>query len=81
MGIQFEQITYASQVSLTQVVDDAAALRRQSVHSPAADGEELGTWLNALQLQRRPLIQSGARRAQLQAWLEAAEMASSAPDL
>ena len=80
MGLQFEQVTYASQLSLTQVVDDTATLRRQGVRNPSVDGEDLGAWLNALQLQRRPLIQSDARRAQLQAWLEAAELASSSPD-
>jgi hypothetical protein len=76
MGIQFEQITYASPLSLTQIVDDTALLRQQGVFSPVTSGEDVGNWLNAVQLQSRPLIQSGARRAQLEAWLEAAELAS-----
>jgi hypothetical protein len=76
MGLQFEQITYASPFSLTQIVDDTAALRRWGADSPATTGGELEAWLNAIQLQCRPLIQSQARRADLEAWLEAADLAT-----
>jgi hypothetical protein len=78
MGIQFEQVTYAAPFSLTQIVEDTAALRSQATHGPV--GEDLGTWLNALHLQRNPLIQSDTRRVQLEAWLEAAELASPSSD-
>jgi hypothetical protein len=78
MGIQFEQITYASDFSLTQIVDDAALLRRRPVPSQA-QSQDLEVWLNAVQLQCRPLIQSTGRRADLEAWLEMAELASPSP--
>jgi hypothetical protein len=78
MGIQFEQITYASDFSLTQIVDDAALLRRQPIPSQA-QGQDLEVWLNAVQIQCRPLIQSTGRRADLEAWLEMAELASPSP--
>lgn len=74
MGIQFEQLTYAPDFSLTQIVDDAAVLRRQPTPSQV-QGPELEMWLNAVQLQCRPLIQSSGRRADLEAWLEMAELA------
>jgi hypothetical protein len=76
MGLQFEQLTYASDFSLTQIVDDAALLRRQPVQPHPQD---LEMWLNAVQVQCRPLIQSANRRAELEAWLDMAELASPGP--
>ncbi len=81
MGIQFEHITYASPISLTQIVDDTATLRRLGIDGAASTGQELEGWLNAVQLQCRPLVQSGARRAALEAWLEAAEQATTSTAL
>ena len=76
MGLQFEQITFSPQFSLTQIVEDTAFLRREGSVRPASGEIDLVAWLNAVQRQSTPLIQSRARRADLEAWLAAAESAS-----
>jgi hypothetical protein len=81
MGIQFEQITYESPFSLTQLVEDTALLRQQGAPNATGTGPNLEGWLNAVQRQNRPLIQSEARRADLEAWLEAAELATASPSI
>ena len=73
MGLQFEHVTVTPPFSLTQIVDDAAYLRREGRARLPADGADLEAWLNAVQRQSTPLIQSRARRAELEAWLAAAE--------
>ena len=76
MGLQFERITVAPPFSLTQVVEDAAFLRRGGSLRAVLAGTDPEAWMNALQRQSTPLVQSGARRAELEAWLEAAEAAT-----
>jgi hypothetical protein len=76
MGVQFEQITVAPPFSLTQVVEDAAFLRRQGSLRAVVAGTDPAAWMNALQRQSTPLVQSEARRADLEAWLQAAEAAT-----
>ena len=78
MGLQFEQITFTPQFSLTQIVEDTAFLRREGSVRPPSGEVDLEAWLNAVQRQSTPLIQSRARRADLEAWLVAAESASGA---
>jgi len=75
MGLQLESVTTSSPFSLTQIVDDTASLRRGGFRLSIgpADGVEVEAWLNAVQRQARPLIQSEARRADLEAWLAAAD--------
>lgn len=70
MGAQFEHITYASEVSLTLIVDDTLRRCRQSLKSVQAEPMDLVAWLNALQRQSAPLIHSKAARLQLEAWLD-----------
>jgi hypothetical protein len=76
MGLQFERITVAPSFSLTQVVEDAAFLRREGSLRAVATGTDPEAWMNALQRQSAPLVQSEARRADLEAWLAAAEAAT-----
>jgi hypothetical protein len=71
MGAQFENVTYSPEISLTLVVDDI--MRRRSLKAVAAEPQDLMSWLNALQRQAVPLVQSGAARANLEAWLEAVD--------
>jgi hypothetical protein len=78
MGLQFEQITVSPQFSLTQIVEDTAFLRREGSVRLTSGLVDLEAWLNAVQRQSTPLIQSRARRAELEAWLAAAESASGA---
>jgi hypothetical protein len=73
MGLQFEHVTFTPQFSLTQIVDDAAHVRREGSVSVSAVGADIEAWLNAVQRQSTPLIQSPARRAELEAWLAAAD--------
>ena len=70
---QFETITSATPTSLTLVVDDIMRHRRESLIYPRAAAVDFDIWLNALQRQANPLIQSGAGRADLEAWLAAVE--------
>ena len=79
MGLQFEQITYAPQFSLTQIVEDTTFLRQAGAMLKLTGAVDLEAWLNAVQRQSTPLIQSKARRADLEAWLEAAELATASP--
>jgi hypothetical protein len=76
MGIQFERLTYASHFSLTQIVEDTAYLRRDGYVRLQAGGVDLEGWINAVQRQNAPLVQSDARQADLEAWLAAAEAAA-----
>ena len=76
MGLQFERLTYAPQFSLTQVVEDAAFLRRAGSMRAVVSQTDPAAWMNALQRQSTPLVQSESRRAELEAWLAAAEAAT-----
>jgi hypothetical protein len=75
MGLQFERLTHAPQFSLTQIVDDTAYLRRDGYVSASSGTVDLEAWINAVQRQSTTLIHSAARRADLEAWLAAAELA------
>ncbi len=76
MGVQFERLTYASENSLTLIIDD---LMRQRAQGPAkAAAVDMESWLNALQRQSRPLLQSETGRASLEAWLDLVEQESPA---
>ena len=70
MGAQFESITYSPEISLTLIVDDIMSRRSQKA---AAEPQDLMSWLNALQRQNTPLVQSSAARENLEAWLEAVD--------
>ncbi len=73
MGAQFEQLTYSSEVSLTLIVDDTLRQRRFAAVQPKAEPMELSSWLNALQRQSAPLLQSTSARDHLEEWLKAIE--------
>jgi len=74
MGLQFERLTHAPQFSLTQIVDDTAYLRREGYVATSKGAVDLESWINAVQLQSTTLIHSSARRADLEAWLAAADL-------
>jgi hypothetical protein len=80
MGVQFENLTYSSGSSLTLAIDDLAHHRRIALVNPEAPAVDLDSWLNALQRQATPLIQSATRRSDLEAWLDAVELQLGGPD-
>ena len=73
MGVLFDTITYASEVSLTLIVDDVARARRSGPIESVSGPMDLSSWLNALQRQTAPLVHSKSSRANLEAWLDAVE--------
>ena len=71
MGALFENITYASEVSLTLIVDDVTRQRRELTRVvDKATPMDLGNWLNALQRQSAPMLHSRTSRDHLEAWLD-----------
>jgi len=71
MGAQFDNITYASEVSLTLIVDDVARQRREAARVvESATPMDLHSWLNALQMQATPMVHSRASREHLEAWMD-----------
>ncbi len=72
MGIQFETVTTLPEVSLTLIVDDIMRQRTMPARTMTAP-LDLSTWLNALQRQTQPLVQSKALRENLEAWLDAVD--------
>ena len=82
MGAQFEHLTYSSEVSLTLIVDDTLRQRRAAMSSaqPKVEPMELLSWLNALQRQSAPLLQSANARDHLEEWLKAIEDNFPSPD-
>ena len=70
MGIQFDSITTAPDCSLTFILNDLLARGARNT-APQAD---LEAWLNALSRQAVPIVASKKGRAQLEAWLDAAEV-------
>jgi hypothetical protein len=73
MDVHFETITFAPATSLTHTIDDLARQRRDAQFYPTASTVDLAEWLNALQLQEKPLVFSDAGRADLEAWLDIAQ--------
>jgi len=73
MGAQFDRVTYSPEVSLTLIVDDIARQLRDAPSYAKAGPMDLMSWLNALQLQKAPLVQSSAARGHLEAWLDAVD--------
>jgi hypothetical protein len=76
MGVQFESITVAPGNSLTLIVDDVMRERRNT--GVPAEPVDFEAWLNALQRQSGPLLQTSSARMKLEAWLEAVD--SNAPE-
>ena len=74
MGLQFDNVTTASESSLTLIVEDLLHVRAIGGTTPADSDWE--AWLNALSRQAAPLITSNSGRTQLQAWLDAVEAAA-----
>jgi hypothetical protein len=73
MGAQFDSVTYSPEVSLTLIVDDITRQLRGAPSYAKAGPMDLVSWLNALQRQKAPLLQSGAGREHLEAWLDAVD--------
>ena len=75
MGAQFgsHAASYAAEMSLTLIVDDIARANAGGLLAPIEGTLDLDNWLNALQQQSVPLVQSKALRANLDAWLEAVD--------
>ncbi len=73
MGVLLERVTYASENSLTLIVDDIMRQHRNGFSAPAAAQGDMESWLNALQRQATPLISSKAGQADLEAWLDAVQ--------
>jgi hypothetical protein len=74
MGAQFDKLTLSPELSLTLIVDD---ITRQISAAPTylTQGPlDLDGWLNALQRQSTPLLQSENARADLEAWLAAVDL-------
>lgn len=76
MGVQFEHVAYSSPTSLTLIVDDITRHRDAVSKALRTDHADMEDWLNALRRQSAPLISSKAGKADLAAWLEAAENAT-----
>jgi len=79
MGIQFETVTTLPEVSLTLIVDDIMRQRTMPART-MAEPLDLSTWLNALQRQTQPLVQSKALRENLEAWLDLVDAELPAPE-
>lgn len=75
MGAQFgsHAASHAAEMSLTLIVDDIARANAGGLLAPKEGTLDLDNWLNALQQQSVPLVQSKALRANLHAWLDAVD--------
>jgi hypothetical protein len=71
-----EDILHSSESSLTLIVDDLTRQRRDAAIYPDSETPDLDGWLNALQRQARPLINSPKGLANLEAWLDAVDLDS-----
>lgn len=75
MGAQFDKLTLSPELSLTLIVDDIArqisAMPTYLTQGPL----DLDGWLNALQRQTTPLLQSTSARDNLEAWLAEVDLA------
>ena len=75
MGAQFgsHAVSHAADMSLTLIVDDIARANAGGLLAPKEGTLDLDNWLNVLQQQSAPLVQSKALRANLEAWLDAVD--------
>jgi hypothetical protein len=75
MGAQFgtHAVSHAAEMSLTLIVDDIARANAGGLLAPKVGALDLDNWLNVLQQQSVPLVQSKALRENLEAWLEAVD--------
>ncbi len=75
MGAQFgtHAVSHAAEMSLTLIVDDIARANAGGLLAPKEGALDLDNWLNVLQQQSAPLIQSKALRENLEAWLDAVD--------
>jgi hypothetical protein len=73
MGAQFDYVTYSPEVSLTLIVDDLTRHRQDAAFYPKSGPVDILAWLNALQRQAAPLVQSKSSRENLEAWLDAVQ--------
>ena len=69
MGFQFDSITTAPDCSLTFILNDLLARGSRETAAQA----DIEAWLNALSRQAVPIVATPKGRAQLEAWLDAAE--------
>jgi len=73
MGVQFQNVMQASDMSLTLILDDIMRQRRDGMTVAPSDHED---WLNALLRQNTSLVYSASGRESLEAWLTAVEQSA-----